>query len=64
MPTSGQVVPLFAHERDDGPDILVVDDNPANLVAIEAALADLARGWCGRRPGTRRCGCCWSTTSP
>ena len=41
MPTSGQVVPLFAHERDDGPDILVVDDSPANLVAVEVALADL-----------------------
>jgi signal transduction histidine kinase len=34
-----------------GDDILVVDDNPANLVAIEAALAPLGRGLVSVRSG-------------
>ena len=34
-----------------GDDILVVDDNPANLVAIEAALAPLGRNLVSVRSG-------------
>jgi two-component system, sensor histidine kinase len=41
MPSPGQVVPLIVHERDDGPQILVVDDSPANLMAFEVVLGDL-----------------------
>jgi two-component system, sensor histidine kinase len=39
--SAGQVVTLLAPERGDGPQILVVDDSPGNLVAVEVALADL-----------------------
>jgi signal transduction histidine kinase len=41
MPTSGHAVPVAPGDRGARPNILVVDDNPANLLAMEAALGDL-----------------------
>ena len=35
-------------------DILLVDDLPENLLALEAILGDLGQNWSAARPGRRR----------
>ena len=44
--------------------ILLVDDRPENLVALEALLGDLGRTWSRRAPGRKRSSTCCRKTSP
>ena len=49
----------------DKANILVVDDVPDKLLAIEAVLEELQPdGRLGRLRAPRRCAGCWPTTSP